>query len=177
MSVARAFQLKFGVAAAAGVLALGGGGWLAAAHSWPTAAAFRSAPLPVVTEARAFEVATTSPPDLAEVRRRSEATLALRPGDSVAWARLAWVARQEGDLRRMRAMLGRTYDVAPHGPEVTPWRLRFAFGAWGDLTPELRRQAIAELRVARRAWPAAVQKADPDIRDPAGRLAWTLTVQ
>jgi hypothetical protein len=75
----------------------------------------------------------------------------------------------------MLEALDRSYAVAPYGPEVTGWRLRFAYGHWGALTPDLRRQVSSELVQAVHDRPAVVEAARPDIVDPAGRLAFELT--
>jgi hypothetical protein len=71
--------------------------------------------------------------------------------------------------------LDRSYVAAPHGPEITEWRLGFAFDRWGRLTPELRAQVRAELAVAGATRPGLVGRVRLSVVDPAGRMAMALT--
>ena len=150
-------------------------GALAVVHSFPMSGFAARFPLSVVSEARAVEAAESSPPDLRRVESETRRTLNSRPGDAAAWCRLAWVAAQQGRRPAMLDALDRSYTVAPYGPDVTAWRLRFAYGHWTALTPELRRQAAEELEVTTRYRPDLVAAAELEISDPAGRLAFVLT--
>jgi hypothetical protein len=134
-------------------------------------------PMVAVSEARAVASTAASPPDLEAAERLTRQTLAERPGDAAAWARLAWIAFEAGDTGGMLEALDRSYAVAPYGPDITAWRLRFAYGRWGDLTPNLRRLASEELSVTARQRPRVARAALADITDPAGRLAFDLTVR
>ncbi|WP_157072332.1 hypothetical protein [Brevundimonas bacteroides] len=145
--------------------------------SLPTAGWTTWAPVAAVPEGRAVQAASTSPADLEAVEAWTRRTLAVRPGEAAAWARLAWVAAERGDDAAANAYLDRSYTTAPFGPDITAWRLRFAYGRWGRLTPDLRRQADAELRATRRTRWAVVEAAAADVEDPAGRLAFTLAKQ
>lgn len=135
------------------------------------------APMAAVTEARAVAAAAADPPDLGAAERLTRQTLAEKPGDGAAWARLAWIAVGAGDAPAMLEALDRSYAVAPYGPDITAWRLRFAYGRWRELTPELRRLASEELSVTARHRPRVANAALSDITDPAGRLAFELTVR
>jgi len=134
-------------------------------------------PMVAVTEARAVAAAAAPPPDLDAVDRLTRQTLAEKPGDAAAWARLAWIASEIGDTEAMLEALDRSYAVAPYGPDITAWRLRFAYGRWGGLTPELRRLASDELTVTARHRPRIAEAALADVTDPVGRLAFDLTVR
>lgn len=129
-----------------------------------------------VSDARALAATAASPPDLDAAALATRETLADRPLDATAWARLAWIADQQGDAAAMLDALDRSYVAAPHGPEVTAWRLQFCLDRWSDLTPELRRQARSELMVASRTRPALVRAVKDSVSDPAGRLAVSLTI-
>ena len=156
------------LATAAGAIAL------AVALSFPTSDFAAWFPLAAVSEARAQAASERSPPDLQRVEAESRRTLEIRPGDASAWCRLAWVAAQQGRRADMLDALDRSYAVAPYGPDVTAWRLRFVFDHWPELTPDLRRQASQELAVATWDRRGLVDQAEADINDPAGRLAFVL---
>ena len=130
-----------------------------------------------VSEGRAVAAAAKNPPDLEAVERLTRQTLAEKPGDAAAWARLAWIASEAGDNEAMLEALDRSYAVAPYGPDITAWRLRFAYGRWVALTPELRRLATEELVVTTRHRQGVADAALADITDPAGRLAFDLTAR
>lgn len=130
--------------------------------------------LPAVSEARAIGAAAAASPDLAAVERHSRATLAEKPLDAAAWARVAWVADQRGRQEEMLDALDRSYAASPYGPEITAWRLQFAFDRWRDMSPELRRQVLAELRVAARTQPKIVGEVHGSLQDSTGRMALTL---
>lgn len=134
-------------------------------------------PMAAVTEARAVAAAAANPPDLKAAERLTRQTLAEKPGDATAWARLAWIASETGDTEAMLEALDRSYAVAPYGPDITAWRLRFAYGRWGILTPELRRLASEELVVTARHRRRVADAALADLTDPAGRLAFDLTAR
>ncbi|WP_396593034.1 hypothetical protein [Brevundimonas sp. R86498] len=131
-------------------------------------------PLAAVSEARALQAASATPPRLEESAAWSRRTLAVRPGDATAWARLAWVAAEQGNNADMVEALDRSFAVAPFGPEITGWRLRFIYERWSLMTPDLRRQALAELAVTVRTRPRVARAALAEIADPAGRLAFLM---
>jgi hypothetical protein len=168
--------VRHGPAVALGLLTVVGGVAFAVPLTWPGRWAAEQPRLAAVSEARATRAATATPVDLPEIRAQTLAVLAERPLDSVAWARLAWIAAEQDDMEAARDALDRSYVAAPYGPEVTAWRLRFALDLWGRLTPELRRQVLAELRMTAATRPAIVETVRDQVRDPAGRWALDLMV-
>ena len=134
-------------------------------------------PMVAVTGARAVAAAAANPTDLDAAERLTRQTLAEKPGDAASWARLAWIASEAGDTEAMLEALDRSYTVAPYGPDITAWRLRFAYGRWGELTPELRRLVSEELILTARHRPRVANAVLADITDPVGRLAFDLTVR
>ncbi|WP_309644432.1 hypothetical protein [Phenylobacterium sp.] len=167
------FRLAGGVVLATVALLVAGA--FAVSVSFPNEGFADRIRLVAVSEARAEVAAGVQPPRLDIVRAETLRTLRQRPGDAAAWGRLAWIADREGRVSDALVALDRTYVVAPYGPDLTAWRLRFAYGRWAMLTPGLRRQATAELRVAIRDRPGVVEAAEREITDPAGRLAFVLT--
>lgn len=163
-------------AAVLGLLTVVAGVAFAVPLTWPGDWAAEQPRLAAVSEARAIRAATAASIDLAETRTQTLAVLAERPLDSVAWARLAWIAAEEDDIEGARDALDRSYVAAPYGPEVTAWRLQFAFDLWGRLTPDLRRQVLAELSMTAATRPHIVQTVRDQVRDPAGRWALDLMV-
>lgn len=168
--------VRHGPAVALGLLTVVGGVAFAVPLTWPGGWAAEQPRLAAVSEARAARAATATPVDLTEVRAQTLAVLAERPLDSIAWARLSWIAAEEGDIQGARDALDRSYVAAPYGPEVTAWRLRFAFDLWGQLTPDLRRQVLAELNMTAATRPSIVATVRDQVRDPAGRWALDLMV-
>lgn len=174
MSAAVVFRLRLTFAAVLALVATGLAIALAGPASlplsWPS-----PVPLAATTEAQAVAAANRRPADLDAVERYSRETLVIRPGEAAAWARLAWVASERGDVAGTNALLDRTYTVAPYGPDITAWRLRFAFGRWQSLTPDLRARAIDELKATYRTRYAVAEAAFADVSDPAGLMAFTFT--
>jgi hypothetical protein len=177
MTAVAAYRLRLALGLVLAVCTFG----LAVALAGPVSMPLSSWDPPVrmvaVTEARAVAAAAKNPPDLEAVERLTRQTLAEKPGDAAAWARLAWIASEAGDTEAMLEALDRSYAVAPYGPDITGWRLRFAYGRWGVLTPELRRLATEELVVTTRHRQGVADAALADITDPAGRLAFDLTAR
>lgn len=173
--MARDERLRLGLAGALGALTFGGGLVMAGSLTWPTTWPIGLAPTAAVSEARAIEAAEATPADLELARRETLRTLSARPLDAMAWARLSWIADRQGDEASMLSALDRSYIAAPYEPEVTAWRLRFAFDRWGRLTPELRRQALSELAMTARTRPGVASRVERDVVDPSGRLAMALT--
>lgn len=165
---------KLAAIVALGGGALGGGLLLALPMTWPAA----SWPVAIAAshEARAVSAGRADPPDLAIARVETRRVLYQRPLDAGAWARLAWIADQDGDVPAMLEALDRSYIAAPYGPEITEWRLVFVFNRWDVLTPELRRQALSELRVTRTTRSRLVDRVRDQVGNPAGRLALALTI-
>jgi hypothetical protein len=173
--MSKARGVRIGVAIALGAVTLAAGLALALPLSQPSTWTPDQPRLAAVSDARAMAATATTPPDLTRARIETRHTLSQRPLDAAAWARLAWIADQEGREPAMLDALDRSYVAAPHGPEITEWRLGFAFDRWGRLTPELRAQVRAELAVAGATRPGLVGRVRLSVVDPAGRMAMALT--
>ncbi|WP_029417190.1 hypothetical protein [Brevundimonas bacteroides] len=171
----RTRAIRLGLVVCLGVVTLIAGLGLALPLSQPATWTLNLPPLAAVSEARAVAATVKTPPELARARSENRRTLLQKPLDASAWLRLAWIADQESQEAEMLDALDRSYVAAPHGPEVTEWRLRFAFDRWARLTPELRRQAREELVVAQVTRPQMTGRVRDLVRDPAGRLAINLT--
>lgn len=167
-------RLRLALAVVLGGITVLAGLGLALPLSWPRGWRPDQPRLATVSEARALAAADDASPDLRAVERATRATLAERPLDAAAWARLAWVADQQGKSADMLDALDRSYVAAPYGPEITTWRLRFALDRWSRLSPDLRQQVLAELRVAARTRPALVREVHASLSDSTGRMALTL---
>lgn len=177
MTAVAAYRLRLAFGLVLAVCTAGFAVALAGPVSLPLSSWNPPAPMTAVTEARAVAAAAANPPDLEAADRLTRQTLAEKPGEAAAWARLAWIASETGDTEGVLEALDRSYAVAPYGPDITAWRLRFAYGHWENLTPELRRLASEELTMAARHRPRVARAALADITDPAGRLAFDLTVR
>lgn len=103
--------------------------------------------------------------------------IALAPATATAWLRLAYIdaQRPEGLNSEGLAALEQSYEVAPLGPDVSSWRLRFMFENWGQLTPGLRSHALDEMTVHVRGRPDRARRMV--ITDPAGRLAAAFAIR
>jgi hypothetical protein len=137
-----------------------------------------------VEESRAGDILEQKPVtpkrlDAAEAAARR--ALAQAPTHAMAWLQLAYIDRQRHGRLTPAGLqaLQRSYDFEPYGPDVTEWRVLFAFDHWGQLTPELRRQVLREVearwsvpdnRQHMREWPQA-------IANPSGRVAALLTLK
>lgn len=124
-----------------------------------------------------------TPARLAAAEGAANAALRIAPTHAGAWIDLAFVdsVRNGGRLSAVGLKaLQKSYDFEPLGPDVSPWRLKFDFEHWDQLTPELRTAAIDE---AAAAWISADGEgaqalvAMPDtVLNPAGRIAATLVM-
>lgn len=159
-----ALAASTGVLSIAAALTLGG-------------SAFGPLDLATAKERRAELEAAKAEIDPAAVRRTTLETLGQAPLTASAWLRLAWLADRDGRVSERNAMLDRSYAVAPFGPDVTAWRLGFAYQAWSTLTPELRRQAGAELVATLATRGRLAREIEATIDDPSGRLAYGLSVR
>jgi hypothetical protein len=177
MNAVAAYRLRLGFGLVLAVCTAGLAIALAGPVSSPLSGWNPPVPMVAVSEARAVAAASADPADLEAAERLTRQTLAEKPGDATAWARLAWIASETGDTGAMLEALDRSYAVAPYGPDITGWRLRFAYGRWGELTPELRRLASEELTVTARHRGRVANAALADVTDPAGRLAFDLTIR
>lgn len=171
----RGRNLRTGLLVALGIATVSSGLIMALPVSLPDTWRVDSPGPPVVSEARAVAATTATPPNLDVAAAESRKVLNRSPLNATAWARLAWVADKRGDQSAMLDALDRSYVATPYSPNIAGWRLRFAFDRWGRLTPQLRRQVLAELNIARQISPATVTAVQSEVADPAGRLAIALT--
>tara|TARA_R110000850_G_scaffold190848_1_gene316920 strand:+ start:217 stop:771 length:555 start_codon:yes stop_codon:yes gene_type:complete len=111
-----------------------------------------------------------------EALQANRLVLTSAPMTASAWLRIPYLQSRAGAPLNSASLvaLENSYAVSPFGPDVTNWRLRFVFEHWSEVSPSLRRQAIAELKVlltnrGTRAFDSV------EIQDPAGRLAARLT--
>ena len=103
--------------------------------------------------------------------------LAQGPARAVNWLQIAYAqAGPSGRLdTRGREALSRSYTFQPYGPEVSQWRLSFAFDHWGELTPELREQVLGEAEVLwRTSGHQRVERAIESAQTRNGRAAGAL---
>jgi hypothetical protein len=98
-----------------------------------------------------------------------------------AWCRLAYARYLESGRvdDRVNAALLRSYEVAPLDADAFAWRVRFVFGNWGAVSPQVRRHAMAEARAFHAQWPTRpiIEAAMGQVGDPVGRLALSLAVR
>lgn len=172
MKSATIYRLKLAVAGGLAVVTAAGAGMAALALSRPEAAAGFAGDLAQVHEARAGRATG------AEAETRTRAALAQAPLNAAHWARLAYLDRETSATMGPKALdaLDRSYAVAPHGPDITAWRLRFAFEHWPELTPTLREQAMDEMRVLARHRPRAARELARTIQASGGRMAARMTL-
>lgn len=153
----------------------------AVALAWPNSPAADVVDLAPVHEKRANLLtanATPTPTDFARAGQETRLSLRQDPANPTAWLRLAYIeSRGPGGLgpEGIEA-LSRSYAVAPYGPDDTAWRLRFAFNHWSALDRPTRLLVLDELRVATINRSRAVRGLLPDVLDPAGRVAVTLSL-
>ncbi|WP_309630359.1 hypothetical protein [Brevundimonas sp.] len=103
-------------------------------------------------------------------------SLAQAPANPTAWLRLAYLdSVSPGGLSGAgdRA-LAASYAVAPYGPDVTDWRLAFAFNHWSVLSDESRKAALDEFVVTSAF--KSHRDLEARVSDPSGRLALALTL-
>lgn len=117
-------------------------------------------------------------PDLDAAESRTWSALSQAPATASAWARLAYIDHVRGGRLSNEGLdyLDRTYEVAPLGPDITPWRVRFAYENWALLTPSLRRKAMEELRTYARYRGQLAHDLVVEIQSPPGRLAAAMMV-
>ena len=174
MKAINAYRLKLGTATLIGAVSTVCSIGAAAAASTLSSQVPVVSGLAIVTEPRAARSAEHDDDQLAFLANRL--VLSSAPMTASAWLRIPYLQSRTGlplDAASLSA-LEKSYAVAPFGPDVTGWRLRFIFEHWSEVTPSLRGQAIAELNVlladrGNRAFEPA------EIHHPAGRLAATLT--
>ncbi len=157
---------------------------LALAATWTTASLLswsgvRGTGAPVGSaepfEREALAALRGGPHRLGEARAAIMAQLRRSPADPAAWARLAYVERLlAGRISPESAeALRRSGDVAPHAYGLTLWRVRFGLEHWDELSPDLRRSTLNEMRAIAYDWDGreALRRLASEIWNPSGRLA------
>ena len=171
MKASTRYRTTLAVAGGLAVVTTFGAGLAALGLSRPDAAWGFAADLAPVREARAERAEGDAA--VAETR----AALAQAPMNAALWARLSWLERRAAGRMtpQAREALDRSYAVAPYGPDITEWRLAFAFEHWAELDPSLRRSAMEEMETLARHRPGVARRVAGAIRSPGGRLAARLT--
>lgn len=149
----------------------------AAALAWPMTPFAGGLNLSSISERRAEAFARVAADDEA-ARRASIAetrkSIAQSPANPTAWLRLAWLdSLSHGGLGASGDhALATSYAIAPYGPDVTDWRLVFAFNHWDVISGENREAVMDELRVA--STPRSARGLLARVENPAGRIALSL---
>ena len=140
---------------------------------WPGGAAPDLAP---VHEARADQALLAQYPEAVKADRESQATLRQAPMSANAWLRRAYVRQVKTDALDSETLryIEQSYRVAPLGPDVSRWRLRFTFEHWPEMTPSLRTMAVREMRNFARHHGGGADLVR-SIHNPSGRWAAAMT--
>jgi hypothetical protein len=162
-----------------GVLTAAFAAILASGLTWPGA----STPLTLAAqhEQRADEALSNDrdgSPGLERAAIENAKVLESAPMTASAWLRASYIRTQTAGALDADALrdLDMSYRVAPLGPAVSRWRLRFVFENWPSLTPTIRAAALNELRVFA-AYQTGSGALVNSIQNPAGRLAAKLTIR
>lgn len=179
MTPRTAYRAKLGLAAGLAFGTIASSLGLALAMSAPDLSIPWASDLVLASEARADAALRGGSVGRASAAAESRAALAQAPLTAAAWLRLAYLETEPSGGLGPRAMdmVERSYAVAPFGPEVSAWRLRFLYEHWRELTPSLRSQASAELRTLARYRPGSAHDVLRSIESPTGRLAADMTVR
>jgi hypothetical protein len=112
---------------------------------------------------------------LAQAEAETRQALATSPARADAWLTIAYIEHEKagGFGPKAADALNRSYLVGPLDPDVSLWRLEFAFDNWPALSKELKGDVLRELsamwtRTDRRQ---PLRELVPTITDPSGRLA------
>ena len=164
--------LKMAAVGALAISAASSAAITTAGLTWPTTIAPNLAP---VHEMRADHAIAARYPQTVIADRESQAALVQAPTTATAWLRRAYVRQLDAQPLDAQALdyVAKSYQAAPLGPDITRWRLRFVFEHWPEMTPDLRAQAVTEMRNF-----ARYHGGGPDIvraiHNPAGRWSAAL---
>jgi hypothetical protein len=172
------------IVCAAGGLALaavGAAGTLLIGYAAPDSALARALPIADLANIRANEHlagAHPSPHDLVEAEKESRRALALSPLDSSAWTRLAYIDALRRPPLGPQGLdaLRKSYVVAPLGPDISRWRVRFALERWAALPADLQAKVEAEIDPLWWRDRDYVEGLPDQVADPAGHLAVRLEI-
>jgi hypothetical protein len=144
----------------------------------PVAGFLPLAPVDEVRAERLLDAGGHDPRRLKEADAAAMRALHQAPTHAAAWLDLAFsdAARHGGLTDAGRTDLQNSYVFEPLGPDVSAWRIRFAFEHWDALGPELRHETLYEVQTL---WPIGqneIRKQLQAVRNPSGRLAAGLLV-
>lgn len=163
-----------------GAAALAGAFLLVAGIAAPWSVFGEYSPLAFVHDRRAADLLAASPTraNLAAADAESWTALSQAPADDVAWLHLlqADIARHGRLSPAGMTRLQRSYDVAPFGPDVSLWRIEFAFQNWDVLTPDLRKQVLDEVDTEAVSHINELSETPARVTNPAGRFALSLKI-
>jgi hypothetical protein len=148
-------------------------------YAAPESGLAKALPLSELANIRASRLLEAEHPtarQLAGAEAESRRALALSPADSEAWARLAYIDSLRHPPISAAGLedLKRSYRVAPLGPDISRWRVRFALERWRALSPDLRTSVEAEIPPLWWRDQAYVEGLPDQVNDPDGRVAITL---
>ncbi len=150
---------------------------LSAAAALQVSTASSGRPLDLLPLAQSHDAAASRllASDPAQARAETLRQLALQPASAPAWLRMAELdAGAHGKLTAQGLnWLGRSYEVGPFDPQVLQDRTLFAYDHWPEIDEDMRRQTIAQVKLA---WPIAGQRAQVvsaslAVKAPGGRMA------
>lgn len=148
---------------------------LLSATLWPQASWVRGLPIATGHEdlaRRSLNAADQDPALLILARQETEAGLRVSPMNAWAWLRLSLIEkRSAGDFGEASAQaLRQSYAVSPFGPQVTSWRLRYAFDNWNALPADLKEAAKLEMKTSWLERQDMITQTIVGIPDERGRL-------
>ena len=163
------YRLKLFSAVALAAVGLGCALSTALAVAMPAKTVPIASSLGAVREARADGAARNGVQSGAATSLNNSA-LKAAPMSTSALLRAVYLQTRTGTAPNAASLdaLERSYSVAPFGPDASLWRLRFVFDHWSQVTPSLRKQALAELDVL--SYHRGRVFKTEDIVDPQGRF-------
>jgi hypothetical protein len=162
------YRIKLASVSALGAVTLASALSLALALTLPQTRLPILAGFGVGAEARANHAAQRDMP-AAEALKINRASLDAAPMNAAAWMRIAWLKTRNGSSLDAQGLdaIEKSYSVSPYGPDVSVWRMTFLFEHWEQLTPDIRKEVLAEQSV--QPWRQTFDAAT--ITNPSGRLA------
>lgn len=163
-------------AMAMGAVVLGTAIWTAVALGRPQTHYGPPSALVVAREQRAAAAFEQEPPDLEAAVLESREALHDAPLSAASWLRVAYAenlqrgAGEDPDTVLIEA-IERSYAAQPLGPDVTDWRLSFAYELWPYLPGPLRCRVNTEMQVLASTRTRRARRIAEAVSDPSGRLA------
>ncbi|HYF21935.1 MAG TPA: hypothetical protein VD929_00915 [Caulobacteraceae bacterium] len=150
------------------------GGLLAARAAFETSGAGATPLLPLADSHLARAHAALDRERWSEAETHARKAASLSPARAESWLAVAYaVYMRDGLTPQALKALETSYVAGPFDPDASLWRLRFAFDNWTGLTPELRRDVLAEVDAlwARPFMPRRLEVLSEELGDPSGRIA------